>query len=121
MYVERHAVTITTDASGDGTGYTPTVTGQVLAIVYAKTDYANGVDMTVTAESTGQAILALTDQNASGTFYPRQQVHGPTGAGLTLNGTQTVNEPVAVANDRAKIVVAQGGNTKSGTFHVLVG
>lgn len=124
MYAERHRLTLVTDASGDATGYTPHVLGRVLAIVYTKdgtTPFANGVDVTVTAEATAQAILALTDQNASGTFYPRQQVHGPTGTGLTLNGTQTVNEPVTVAGDRVKVVVAQGGDTKTGTVDVIVG
>lgn len=121
MQVERHVVTLTTDASGDATGYTPNVTGRVLGIRYVKTDFANGVDFTVTAEATGEAILTLTDQNASGTFYPRQQVHGATGTGLTFDGTRTVQEPLAVANDRVKIVVAQGGNVKTGTVHVVIG
>lgn len=121
MHVERHVVTLTTDASGDVIGYTPVVSGRVLGVRYVKTDFANGADITVTAEATGEAILALTDQNASGTFYPRQQVHGATGTGLTYDGTRTMNEPVAVANDRIKIVVAQGGDTKTGTVHVVVG
>lgn len=121
MYVERHRLTITTDASGDATAYTPAVDGRILGVVYTKTDFANGVDITVTLEATGQAVLALTDQNASGTFYPRQQVHGPTGTGLTYNGTQTVNEPVVAGGDRVKVVVAQGGNAKTGTVDVIVG
>lgn len=121
MYVERHTVSLTTDASGDVIGYTPHVSGCVLAIIYTKNDFDNGVDITVTLESTGQAILALTDQNSSGTWYPRQQVHGATGTGLTLDGTRLMVEPVVAANDRVKVVVAQGGNVKSGSVAVVVG
>lgn len=121
MYAERHAVALTTNGSGDATGYTPVVSGRVLGVRYAKTDFANGVNFTITAEATGEAILTLTDQNASGTFYPRSQVHGPTGTGLTLDGTRTASEPVVVANDRVKVVVAAGGDTKTGTVHVLIG
>jgi YD repeat-containing protein len=112
VYAERHRLTLVTDASGDAVAYTPHVLGRVLAVVYTKdgtTPFANGVDLTVTAEATAQAILALTDQNASGTFYP------------PWTGTRTVNEPVTVAGDRVKVVVAQGGDTKTGTVDVIVG
>lgn len=121
MYVERHPVSLATDSSGNATGYTPHVSGRVLAVIYGKVDFANGVDITVTAEATAQPILALTDQNASGTFYPRQQVHGATGTGLTTDGTRLLVEPVVVANDRVKVVVAQGGDTKTGTVTLVVG
>ncbi len=115
MYVERQAVTIITDASGAGTGYTTPVTGRVLGITYAKTDYADGVDVVVSTETTAQTILTLTDQNSSAVFYPRSVVHGNTGSALT--GV----EAIPVAAERIKITVAAGGNTKTGTFYVLVG
>jgi hypothetical protein len=122
MYAERHAVSLTTNASGAATGYTDRVTGRVLAVVYTKADFANGVDFTITAEATAEPILTLTDQNASGVFYPRLGVHGSTGAALLYAaGGTAVCEPVAVANDRVKVVVAQGGDTKTGTVTVIVG
>lgn len=41
---------------------------------------------------------------------------------MTLDGTRKSAAPVPVgAGSRVKIVVAQGGDTKSGTFHVLIG
>lgn len=121
MYGERHRLSITTDGSGDAIAYTPHVRGRVLSVVYTKTDFANGVDITVTVEATGQPVLALTDANASGVWHPRQQVHGPTGTALTFNGTQTINEPVFVADDRVKVVVAQGGAAKVGTIDIIIG
>lgn len=121
MYAERHAIDLTTDGSGNATGYSPVVTGRVLSVQYVKTDFADGVDLTITAEATGQAILTLTDQNTAGVFFPRAQVHGPTGTALTYDGTRTVNEPVCVAHDRIKVVVASGGATKTGTVRVVIG
>lgn len=121
MYCERHTVSLTTDGDGAATGYTPVVSGRVLSVVYTKTDFANTADITVTADVTGMAILTLTDQTASGTFHPRAQVHGPTGTALTFNGTQTVNEPVPVAQERVKVVVAQGGDTKTGSVTIVLG
>ncbi len=64
-YAERHVVIITTDGSGDGTGYTPVLTGKVSQIRYVKTDYATGVDIVVTAEA-WDIPPAWVDQLAAG-------------------------------------------------------
>lgn len=122
MQVERHVVSLTTNSSGDATGYTPNVNGRVLGIRYVKNDFANGADFTITADATGESILALTDQNASGSFYPRVPTHTTAGAAaLYAAGGTAVNDRIALANDRVKIVVAQGGDTKTGTVHVIIG
>jgi hypothetical protein len=52
-FIQRHVVTVTVDAAGDGIGYSPALNGKVSQIRYVKTDYANGVDFTITAEATG--------------------------------------------------------------------
>jgi hypothetical protein len=119
-HIERHAVTLTTDSSGDATGYTPVITGRISAIHYVKTDFANGVDFTVTAEATGETIWAETNVNASATRAPRQATHGTDGAAaLYAAGGTAVQAPIGLAHDRVKIVVAQGGDTKTGAFHVV--
>ena len=122
MWAERKTVTVTVDASGDGIGYTDMVTGRVLQVRYVKTDFADGVDFTITAEATGETIWAETNVNASATRAPRQATHSTAGAAaLYAAGGQAVLDHVVLANDRVKIVVAQGGVTTSGTFHVLIG
>lgn len=121
MYIEKQTISLTTDGSGAATGYSEVVTGRVLAVLYTKVDFATGVDLTITAEGTGQAILTLTNQDSSGIWYPRAQVHGATGSGLTFDGTNVVAEPVPVVNERIKVVVAQGGSGKTGTVQILVG
>jgi len=124
MSIYRLAVTITTDGSGDGTGKIQVSPGgRVLAIRYVKVDYDNGVDFVVTDDTTGQAILTVANVNASATFYPRAQVHDTAdGAVVTMDGTRKRVEPVPVGDGGiVKIVVAQGGAAKSGTFHVLIG
>jgi hypothetical protein len=122
MHAERHVVTITTAADGTGTGYTPAVTGRVLAIHYVKTDFAAGVDVTVTGEATGETIWAESNVDASTSRYPRVATHGSDGAAaLFAAAGQAVREPAVLANDRVKIQVAQGGDAKSGAFHVVIG
>ncbi len=120
-HVQRHVVTLTTNGSGAATGYTPTVTGMISHIAYVKTDFANGVDFTITAEATGEAIWSGTDVNASTTVAPRQASHSTAGAAaLYAGGGSAVLVPIYVANDRVKIVIASGGDTKTGAFHVVI-
>lgn len=122
MYAERHAVSLTTAADGSATGYTPVVSGRVLSLRYVKTDFANGVDFNVTAEQSGETIWAENDVNSSATRYPRAATHSTAGvAALFAAGGAAVNDAIMVANDRIKIAVASGGDTKSGVVHVIVG
>ena len=121
MHVEAYSKTITTDAGGDATDYIGPVTGRILAIHYAKDDFAAGVDFAITAKDTGDGLWTEADVNAAKSVYPRAQVHDLVGAVRTLDGTRAMAEPVAVANQQVKVVIAQGGNAKSGTFTVIVG
>lgn len=118
MYAQRLSVTVTTDASGDGTGYSDHIPyGLLSQIRYVKTDYANGVDFTITAEGTGETLWAESNVNADATRAPRQATHGTDGvASLYAAGGTAVQDKIAIVNDRIKIVVAQGGNVKSGSF-----
>lgn len=124
MYAERHTVTLVTDASGDATGYSPVVTGKVSQIRYVKdgsTPFDNTVDFTITAEATGETIWAEPNVTASKTVAPRQATHGTDGAGsLYAAGGVPVQDKITLAKDRVKIVVAQGGNTKTGAFHIVM-
>lgn len=118
MYIERHSVTITTNADGDGTGYSPVVTGLVSAIHYVKAGsdaFDDGVDFVVTAEATGEIIWDEDNVNASKSVYPVRA------ASLTTGAASTSSEvPFLVAQDRVKIVVASGGNAQGGTFIIVM-
>lgn len=119
--MRRYKVTLTTAADGTVTGYTPRVAGKIQSIHYVKTDYAAGVDFTITAEATGETIWTEADVNASKVCYPRAATHSTAGvAALYAAGGVAVLDEVAMASDRVKIAIAQGGNAKVGTFHVLV-
>jgi len=121
MYSKRHAVALTTDADGDATGYTPVVNGRVLRVEYVKSDFADGVDVDVTLESSGVVVWDEDNVNASKTICPREAVHGTDGAAASYADGYPREEPIVVAAERVKIVVASGGDTKSGTFYVTVG
>lgn len=121
MYTQRHTVTLTTDATGAATGYTPVVSGLLSQIRYVKNDFADGVDFTITSEVTGETLWSQNDVNASATVAPRQPTHSTAGvASLYAAGGTAVNDKIAICNDRIKIVIAAGGDTKSGTFYIVL-
>ena len=121
-YIQRYVVTVTTDEKGDGVGYTPAVTGKVSAIRYVK-DFSNAYSddayVVVTAEATGERILEV-DLNASATFAPRQVTHTTEGVQADYASSYPVLDSICLANDRIKIAVSNGGDTKDGTFHVVI-
>jgi len=123
--MRRHKVTVTTAADGSATAYSPRLSGEVVSVHYVKdatTPFADGVDFTITAEATGESVWAESNVNASAVRYPRAATHSQAGAAeLYAAGGTAVSDRIAIANDRFKIVVAQGGNAKVGAFHFLVG
>ena len=126
MYLERFEVGITVDASGNGTGFTPIVTGHVEAIRYvpdASSPYATGVDVTVTGETSGLPILTITDAGTVAlSIYPRAAVVTvANAAALYAAGGVAVLDKIPVAGERIKIALAQGGVSTTGKFHVFIG
>lgn len=121
-YAHRLTVQVTTDSGGAATVYSDVIPyGSLSQIRYVKTDFANGVDFTITAEATGETLWAESDVNASATRAPRQATHSTAGAAaLFASGGEAVRDRIAIANDRIKIVIAQGGDTKTGTFHFVL-
>lgn len=122
--MKRYKVTATTAADGTVTAYTPRLAGKIHQIEYVKdgsNGYANGVDFTITGEATGVNLWTQNDVNASAVVAPRQSTHSQAGAAsLFAAGGTNVQDRIALANDRVKIAIAQGGNAKTGVFHVLV-
>jgi hypothetical protein len=121
-YAQRlAAVAVTTIADGSATAYSEVCTGKVSTIRYVKTDFADGSTITITSEATGETIWQETGVNASATRAPRQATHSTAGAAaLYAGGGAAVLDKIALANDRLKIVIASGGNTKSGAFHIVL-
>lgn len=113
----RKTVTVVSDASGDGIGYSDVVTGRIISAAYVKTDYTDGVDFTITTEITLQTIWSQLDVNASVTVVPRQATHNTAGvAALYAAAGTAVNTYIVLAQERIKVVIAQGGATKTGKF-----
>jgi hypothetical protein len=119
--MRRQKVTVTTAADGSATAYSPRLSGKIHSIHYVKGDYTDGVDFAITAEATGENLWTESNVNASTVRYPRAPTHSQAGvAALYAASGTAVSDKPGIANDRVKIVLAQGGASKSGTFHILV-
>lgn len=116
-YIERHSVVVTTIADGSATAYSDHIDfGFLNQIRYVKTDFDNGSTFTITLNGTGESLLTETGINADATRAPRQPLHSLVGAALGA----TIVDKIAIVNDKIKIVIAGGGNVKTGTFYFLV-
>lgn len=117
MFPQAQDIAITTSTGGAATVYSSVVRGVVSAIKYTKatgTPLASTADITVTLEDSGQAVMTFTNINATSVKYPRAIATLASGAASTLTEV-----PVYAVNERVKVVVAQGGNTKTGTITVV--
>ena len=122
-FCRKVSAAFTTTAGGAATVYTDdVVTGRILSVRYEYADADTGADITITTEDTGQAVLTLTNAGTSTVQkQPRQATHDVTGGAETYDATEPVNDYIWAVNERLKVVVAQGGNTKTGTLVFIVG
>lgn len=121
MGIRRFETTVTTASDGSATAYSPYLSGKILSIQYVKTDFADGVDFTITAEANGQSIWAESDVNAAVTKAPRLATHSVAGVAALYAAAGTgVFAQIALGRDRIKYVIAQGGNVKTGKFVALI-
>lgn len=118
-YVKRHRIAVTTDASGDAEYYTPIVTGKLISITYTKDDFADGVDFTITGETTGINLWTQVNVNATATVAPKMATHSQAGVANDTAGDVLLSD-IYLAQERIKVVVANGGNVTSGTFDILI-
>ena len=111
-------VTVTTDGDGAATVYSGPVSGLLHAIRVddgsGDTSLADTTDIVFTDAETGFTILTITDLTADALYQPRLPIHG-------ANGAATANLYDRVPVDGSiKAVVAQGGDTKTGTLWFYV-
>jgi len=122
-FIDLLTVALLTDASGDFTGFTKVVQGRVVQYRYVPdptTPLATGADLDITGEITG-VVISNQDNIGTAAFTkaPRQPTHDEAGAASLYAATgEGVETPIAVAGERLKVVITQGGNALSGTLYI---
>lgn len=109
----RQTVTALTIADGTGTVFSQPIKGRIVAVHYTKVDFAAGVDFTITNETNGQGIWTESDVDASTSVYPTQLDDDQVGV------VRATVSPIILVDERVKIVIASGGNVKTGTFVIV--
>lgn len=119
--IRRFIVPVTCDSGGAATVYSPYLSGYIHSIQYVKTNFADGVDFTITAEATTEQLWVESNVNAAAVKATRQPTYTQAGvASLYAAGGTAVQERIALGRDRVKIVIAQGGNATTGSFTIVV-
>jgi hypothetical protein len=103
-------ITLTTDASGDLTT-TKDIGMKIDKIFIDIGTLANTTDITITDNDSGEQVLALSNATADSVDYPRRQVDDNAGSAIA---SQYDRYSVGTI----KIVVAQGGDTKTGYAYI---
>jgi hypothetical protein len=112
-------VTITTDAGGAATVYLGSkIRGYLVALIYRPGTIVTGADLTVTGETSGLPILSKVNLGTGDSYlYPRAL---PTNANSATGPLGTVpTERIPLLKERIKVVVAQGGNTLTGSIEAI--
>ena len=117
----KFTIPLTTDASGDVTAYSPYLSGVIEAIQYVKTDFADGVDFTITAAATGETIWTESNVNAAVIKHPRAGTHSTVGVALLYAaGGAAVSDKLVLSRDRVKVIIGSGGDAKIGSIVVTL-
>jgi len=114
MRIER--IPITTDNSGNASVFSSSTRGLLYAVQLIDGDLADGVDITLTAE-TGDVSIPLyvkADFNVDKVEYPRVAEQD------ALDGSDLTTTTMPLVVGRAKAVVAAGGDTKSGAVLLYI-
>lgn len=109
-----------TESDGSGTFYSEHVTGFIEALKFTLGTLTSGADLTITDESSGLPIVTWTNPANGAVVYPRAALHDTAGAAAlhAAGGTALLGKiPVS---GRIKVVVADGGNAKTGSLKVVI-
>jgi hypothetical protein len=122
--MRRIKVEVTTEVGGAATKLSPKVTGKVHSVHYipdGTVPFSNTVDFAITVNGTGENVWTQSNITAGAVKYPRAPVHDQAGAALLYAaGGPAQADKIGLGNDEFKIVLAQGGDAKKGTFIFLV-
>ena len=114
MLLHKTSVDITTTAGGAATVYLGSnIRGKLLSLRYYPGTIATGGDLTITLETSGTPVLTVTNAGTANlSWYPRASANQVADAAAITDSA----EYIPIVDERIKVVVAQGGATKTGSI-----
>ena len=124
MSLKEVRLTGTTSSGGALTINAPELAiGDLHAVEWIDGDLADGVDAVLstqdTASGVAQTLLTLTNANVDKWYYPRATAHDLAGADAEYAATFDIREKPLV-NGKLRLVIASGGNAKTGGCIVYI-
>ena len=122
MRVDKHALSVTTDAAGAGTATTVSpLNGHVEEVRYGGTILAGTATFTLTRVGDGGTILAYTATAAPWSRAPLQPVHSSVGGGalVAATGGSALADRVPV-DGYVQLVVANAGSVLTDSVSIFV-
>ena len=115
-FVHQESATLTTNSSGESTGFVGPLNGLVHAIEYHWTDFSTGGSVVVKGEESSRPILTVNlTSTTQAIWFPRSVTHK-----IADGSTFGTEAQVPISGERVKFVVSSGGNAKTGSFRVLM-
>lgn len=118
-------ILVTTDGSGDATGYSEaSYNGELCAVQWIDGTFGDGVDAVLSVTNTDAGVdytlLTLTNANDDAFYLPRAATVDASGAASLYAAAGTaVNGKMPVVG-KLKLVVSGGGDTKTGGLVVFL-
>jgi len=115
-------IDIVTNSSGAATvhlshGLNRKLNGFLVCIKYTPGTIDTGADLTITGEESGIPILTITNAGTSVVFwYPRALINAVADGAAATNAS----EFIPIKDERIQVVVANGGDTKTGSIEVIL-
>ena len=115
-------IEIVTNSSGAATvhlthGLSRKLNGFLVCIKYTPGTIDTGADLTITGEESGIPILTKANAGTSVVFYyPRALINAVADGAAATNAS----EFIPIKDERIQVVVANGGDTKTGSIEVIL-
>ena len=115
-------IDIVTNSSGAATvhlthGLSRKLNGFLVCIKYTPGTIDTGADLTITGEESGIPILTKANAGTSVVFYyPRALINAVADGAAATNAS----EFIPIKDERIQVVVANGGDTKTGSIEVIL-
>lgn len=123
-FIKRLQLDVTTAPDGSSTASINTDGGGLLhQLVYVKhgtNPFANTVTFTLTEVGTGRALLTTGAIAASANFMPRDAAVSISNAALLYAAGGTAVADLIPVSGMLQLALANGGDTKQGTFYIYL-
>lgn len=115
--LHKTSTTITTTSGGAATVYLGSkLRGHLVALIYRPGTLDTGADLTITLETAGTPILTVTNAGTSNVYYYPRAIPNKVADASAFTDAAVL---IPMVDERIKVVVAQGGNTLTGSIEAI--